>query len=84
MLWQDEGTVMMEYVILNLCFWFVLVLAGFCFLPGDTAGQPYYSIDPATGAVTEEGVVESPYGRLGGAFLERYDLTVAVISMPFP
>ena len=75
---------MMEYLLLNLCFWFVLVLAGYCFQLGNVAGQSYYSVDSATGIITEEGTIEHGYGRLGGPWLERYDLTAALVSMPFP
>ena len=84
---KERGSVMMEYVILNFLFVVVIAVAGHFFLSPDGGrnGQPTYRLDVETGALEEvRGKPTVRYGFLGKAFLDRYDLMVKVVSMPYP
>ena len=77
---------MMEYVVLNFLFIVAIALAGYFFVSpdGGTPGQPTYRINLGTGAIETTGRTTVRYGFLGNAFMQRYDLMVKIVSMPYP
>ena len=83
---SSRGSVMMEYVVLNFLFIVAIALAGYFFVSpdGGTPGQATYRIGPWTGAIETTGRTTERYGFLGNAFMQRYDLMVKIVSMPYP
>ena len=81
-----RGSVMMEYVVLNFLFIVAIALAGYFFVSpdGGTPGQATYRINLVTGAIETTGRTTERYGFLGNAFMQRYDLMVKIVSMPYP
>ena len=81
-----RGSVMMEYVVLNFLFIVAIVLAGYFFVSpdGGTPGQATWRIDPETGEIETRTETTERYGILGNAFMQRYDLMVKIVSMPYP
>jgi len=83
---SSRGSMMMEYVILNFLFIVAIALFGHFFISpdGGTPGQATYRIDPETGAIETRTETTERYGFLGNAFMQRYDLMVKIVSMPYP
>lgn len=79
----ERGSVMLEYIALNMGIIFILALAGHFFLDPGESGSPAYKVDVETGEITTNGIVQQ-YGNLGAAFKARYELCLRVISMPYP
>ena len=81
-----RGSVMMEYVVLNFLFIVAIALAGYFFVSpdGGTPGQATYRINLVTGEIETRTETTERYGILGNAFMQRYDLMVKIVSMPYP
>ena len=86
---SESGSVMMEYLILNMGFFVVLALAAHFMMP-DFKHKNVYGYDPVTGAITQKGTTADhdseygEYGRLGAAFIRHYNMVLDIISMPYP
>ena len=74
---------MMEYIILNFWFFFILAIGGYFFVNPNDRGERTYRIDPKT-LVWEAKEPKPRYGFLGNAFLESYQFMLDVVSMPYP
>ena len=83
---SEKGSVMMEYLILNLGFFVVLALAAHFCMP-DFETRRTYKLD-SSGDISFEQDERKPvagrYGHLGEAFLQHYNMVLEVISMPYP
>ena len=83
---SEKGSVMMEYLILNLGFFVVLALAAHFCMP-DFETRRTYKLDSSGDIVFERDerkLVAGRYGHLGEAFLQHYNMVLEVISMPYP
>ena len=88
---SEKGSVMMEYLILNLGFFLVLALAAHFVLPG-FENQNIYKYDPVTGQISQDGNTGDAnkggtygrYGLLGSAFIRHYNMVLDIVSMPYP
>ena len=88
---SEKGSVMMEYLVLNLGFFVVLVLSAHFLFP-DFSNKDIYRYDPATGNFTQEGNTGDAnkggaygqYGLLGAAFVKHYNMMLDLVSMPYP
>lgn len=82
---SERGSVMMEYIVLNLCFFVVLALAAhFCF--PDFTDKAVYQLDNSGNVQFEEdkNTRSGAYGRLGTAFVQHYNMMLNLVSMPYP
>ena len=88
---SERGSVMMEYLILNLGFFVVLALSAHFLLP-DFSDRTIYDYTPETGAFVEKGNAADSgrggaygkYGLLGSAFIKHYNMVLDIVSMPYP
>ena len=86
---SESGSVMMEYLILNLGFFMVIAMAGHFMLP-DFEHKPVYEFDHTSGSFNQSGTTSTydnaygKYGRLGAAFIRHYNMVLDIISMPYP
>ena len=85
---SEKGSVMMEYLILNLGFFVVLAMAAHFTFPDFTAKPAYKNSEPGNlNFVVDEEVSLNDvcsYGRLGTAFIRHYNMVLDIISMPYP
>ena len=83
---SEKGSVMMEYLILNLGFFVVLALAAHFCMP-DFETRTTYKLDDS-GDISlvkdETKPIAGKYGHLGEAFLQHYNMVLEVVSMPYP
>jgi uncharacterized protein (UPF0333 family) len=87
----EKGSVMMEYLVLNLGFFVVLVLSAHFLFP-DFSNKEIYTYDPVTGNFTQAGNTKDSnkggsygqYGLLGAAFVKHYNMMLDLVSMPYP
>ena len=88
---SEKGSVMMEYLILNLGFFVVLALAAHFTFP-DFSNRDIYKYDPSSGQFTQDGNTGDTdkggtygeYGLLGSAFIRHYNMVLDIVSMPYP
>ena len=88
---SEKGSVMMEYLILNLGFFVVLALAAHFTFP-DFSNKNIYNYNAATGEFTQDGNTGDAnkgggygqYGLLGSAFIRHYNMVLDIVSMPYP
>ena len=67
---SEKGSVMMEYLILNLIFITVCAAAG-----GILFGDAFFFPKKAN---------NGNYGSLGNAFIKHYNVVLNIVSMPYP
>ena len=83
---SERGSVMMEYIVLSLCFFVVIAMAAHFCLP-DFTSKTVYKLD-GSGNVSFVEDKDHPrsgtYGRLGTAFVAHYNMMLDLISMPYP
>ena len=88
---SEKGSVMMEYLILNLGFFVVLALAAHFMFP-DFSNRDIYEYNPLTGEFyqagntgdADKGGEYGQYGLLGAAFIRHYNMVLDIVSMPYP
>ena len=81
---NSRGSVMMEYIILNLGFMVFLAVGGYFFVNPDSSGETVYEIAPRTLEWKAKQETSKQFGFLGEAFLVRYRLMLDIVSMPYP
>ena len=82
---KENGSIMMEYVLLNLMLIGLLMASGFLFIKPDQGNeyQADYSIKP-DGEIVYTPSSSVDYGLLGHTFIKRYQMMRDIVSMPYP
>lgn len=75
---------MMEYLIVNLGIFIVIAMAAHFFLPDQNASTPIYELDGSGNINFAQTGTTGEYGQLGNAFLQHFNITLRIVSLPFP